>query len=245
MTRITNVPGRLPRVMPLLLPTPDVPPAARWSCRYGLGQLGEASDQVPPIGLPERIVHDRLTRHYPPLPGPVGLLRRCLSPVDPSGDLAAATFLLDNPLLERLLEEALRKALREQVTVTGPQTTHLDIDERVGTRPGLVLRERNGRVVLVGGVRDRLVDDAVGPPADHDELLASRTRCGIDDDAVLCTSADATSPARVVTVHDSGVRVPTSWIDPSGSPEELCISGPAGASQVHEMMAGRRHAMAG
>ena len=62
----------------LLLRTPGVPIPARRLCEHAQHHLDEVEDRPPPVDLPERIVHTRLTRDYVPRLTLAGLLRRGL-----------------------------------------------------------------------------------------------------------------------------------------------------------------------
>lgn len=224
----------------LLLRTPDVPVGARRLCKHGLIHLDEVVEAAPPIDLPERIVHTRLTRHYEPLLALAGLIRRSVTLSDQAGVVAASTFLLDmNALFERFMERALREELRGRLQVAGQERTHLDVESKVGMRPDLVFRDRAGEVVLVGDVKYKLIDDGFGRTADYYQLLAYCTRYGLDQGVLLYATVDGETPPRMVTVEHAGVQLHTIAVDLTGEPSEIRAEVARTAAEI-ELLGERR-----
>ena len=225
----------------LLLRTPGVPSPARRLCKHALQRLDEVGDQPPPVDLPERIVHTRLTRHYAPLLTLAGLLRRCLQLSDEHGQTTASTFLLDmNALFERFVLRALGSALGGRLTVAGQQRTHLDRERQVQMIPDLLFSNPAGRVVLVGDTKYKLTDDGVGGAADHYQLLAYCIRHATTDGVLLYAAGDGPGPLRTVTVEHTGIRLHSIGVDLAGPPEGISASIASIAVVVNDLAAGRR-----
>lgn len=206
----------------LLLRTPGIPIEARRICKHALQRFEEVAPDPPPMDLPERLTHTRLTRHYEPLLTLASLLRRSLNVSDHHGHTTAAGFLVDmNALFERFLEQALISALRGRLTVTGQHPGHLDRDRHVNIRPDLVFQDASGTTVLVGDAKYKLAARGIGPSSDYYQLLAYCTRYSTTDGLLLYASDGGHRPPRTVTVEPTGTRLHTIAIDLSGSAEQI------------------------
>ncbi|MGA5872416.1 McrC family protein [Streptomyces cinereoruber] len=187
-------------------------------------RLVEAGPLIRGHALP-RWQPSRLNARYQPALRLAEAVLRGTSPENRPAGAAPLTvdgFLVDmNKLFEDFVTVGLREALREyRLTARLQDPHHLDTAGRVGIRPDLVVRSRDGHVPVAVVDAKYKVEKADGLlNADLYQALAYAMVLGLDEAHLVY--AAGREPVRVHEVHGTGIRLFQHSLDLSRPPDGL------------------------
>jgi 5-methylcytosine-specific restriction enzyme subunit McrC len=198
---------------------PDVPPALR---RLMLGELlrFEEVDDVPVrADAIDGYVHTRLDDHYRT---PLALARLILEAgtiADRAGTTSAGTFLIDmNRLFEDFVAERLRRYLHPHLRLDREPHVAFDRTGRVKTKPDIVLRDDQGRVVHVADVKYKLSGSGLARNDDYYQLLSYATILRQREGSLLYhdTGDSDDLPPRTIEVRETAIELTTYRLNLAG-----------------------------
>jgi 5-methylcytosine-specific restriction enzyme subunit McrC len=169
----------------------------------------------------DRIIFNRLDRHYEPALQLAALVLGRSGIVDMSGDRSASTFLIDmNRVFEAFVEAKLREALSPDPSVSGQFETWLDCEGKVPIKPDLVFKH-GGQDVFVADAKYKLLGSEHGKQADLYQLLAYCEALGLSEGALIYCLQDGDPPPGHATVAHAGVRLWTLRVDITSDLESI------------------------
>jgi 5-methylcytosine-specific restriction enzyme subunit McrC len=204
-----------------LLRLPGVRPATRRLLERLVVQLDEVADVAVEPSAVDRIVFNRLNRHYEPALRLAALVLRNTSLLDRVGAADASAFLLDMPtLFQRWLTDRLARHLRRRLSIVSEPLVHLGDHRRVPMLPDFVFHDPEGRVVYGGDAKYKLTSDGRGRNADYYQLFAYLTALRLREGVLIYCQADD-APDREVVVSHVGTRLWTYPLSLAGPVDEV------------------------
>lgn len=200
---------------------PGVSVATRQALRRAVAEF-EGVGRLRPVDLDRPTHFTRLNQHFVPVERLARLVLDGASIHDRAGSASAGSFLVNMAtLFERFVEQRLRRYLPVGLTVSGQETTTLDLDGSVNIRPDLVFRS-GGAAAYVGDCKYKLTASGFGREADYYQMLAYCEALGLEEGMLIYCQYDGTVPNQMITTRGlAGTRLRTVPIRLDGSPDEV------------------------
>jgi 5-methylcytosine-specific restriction enzyme subunit McrC len=197
---------------------PDVPPALR---RLMLGELvrfEEVEDAAVRADAIDGYVHSRLDEHYRT---PLALARLILEGgtiADRAGATTAGSFLIDmNQLFEDFVAERLRRHLHPHLRLDREPPVSFDRAGHVRTKPDIVLRNVQGKVVHVADVKYKVSGSGLARNEDYYQLLSYATILRQPEGSLLYHDVgDGDPPPRTIAVRETDIALTTYRLNLAG-----------------------------
>lgn len=186
----------------------------------------------------DRIVPNRLNRHYGPSLRLAELVLRWSSLIDRAGRRDASAFLVNmNEVFEEFIEARLRHSLRHDLQTVGQYETWLDLGHHVRIKPDLVFRQQ-GRPVYVADTKYKLSKAGLGRQADYYQLHAYCAALGLAEGMLIYCHDEGEQPSREVITLGTSKRLIAHRLTLSGSRADIDAAVDRLASEIRDRIAG-------
>jgi 5-methylcytosine-specific restriction enzyme subunit McrC len=204
-----------------LLRVPGIRPTTRRSLNHTLARFEEVADGPVDVAAIDRLVFNRLNRHYRAPLRLAQLILRNLSLIDRIGSTDASAFTVDmNVVFQDWVTDRLQRHLRGDLRVVAEPTEHLAMRRQIPMYPDLVFYAGE-RLVYVADVKYKITGSGLARNSDYYQLLAYATALGLPEGVLIYCQVDGSTPEREVEVRRAGTRLRTYAMDLSGSPDNI------------------------